>query len=293
MSILGGLLFQPETSSTVLTEIITKTTSNILTSSSNSSGQNNTATANINISDIKAGPNCSIDISTSQKVIQTPNFSGLSDETQSSAIKSAIKGALDTKIKETQRGVQFMSNPTNSETVNRTVDDIATNVSQMSIVSCLQKNTASADLNISNIQSNCPAICGRENLTFTQFFTVQDFNKLCTTPVNGTQEIVQAAVASCISKNKQVTDSIAELARILTVDAANETVGLDPEGLVAATGSAASKVVDSSGNAASGIIDSASTMIIVIAVVGLIVGAVFLYFFLQTPQGQQMSSNYM
>lgn len=281
MSILGGLIFQPETSSTVITEIITKTTSSVLMSNSVSSGQNNTATNNINISDITAGANCSLDIKTTQKTLQKPDFTGMSDSSQSSAINTAIKGALKENIQKTNRGIQLMSSPQNSESITTSIDEIANNVSQMSIVSCLQNNTATNDLNIENIKTNCPAICGRENLTFTQFFTVTDFDALCTTPITGTQEIIQAAVAKCIANNKQVTDSINELARELTKDASQETVGLDPEGVIEATGGAVAGTVGAAGKAASGILESAQTTLIVLGIVGLIIGAIFLYFYMQ------------
>lgn len=293
MSILGGLLFQPETSTSVITEIVTKTTASVLTSSTNNSGQNNVATANINISDIQAGPHCSIDITTTQKVLQSPNFSGLTEDTQSDNISTAIKGALKEDIAKTNRGIQLFSSPQNAEIITKNIDEIANSISKMSLVSCLQQNTATANLNIENIKSNCPAICSNSSLALTDVNLINAYAKLCTTSINGTQELVQAAVASCISKNTQVTNAISELAKELTKNVDTETAGLDPEGLVTAAGGAASNVIGTTGEATSGVISSASTMLIVIAVVGLIVGAVFLYFFLQSPQGQQMSSNYM
>ncbi len=270
MSVLGGLLFQPETSSTVITELITKTTSSVLMSNSVNSGQNNTATNTLNINDIKAGKHCSLDIQTTQKIVQKPDFTGMSDSSQSSNISTAIKGALKENIKKTNRGIQLMSSPQNSTSITKTIDDIANNVSQMSIVNCLQNNTASNDLLIQNIEANCPAICGKENLTFNQYFTVKDFDALCTNPITGTQEIIQAAVAKCISNNKQVTDSISELARELTKDVITETVGIDPEGIIKNTGDAASKIINSS-----------QTVLIVLGIAGLIVGAIFLYFLMQ------------
>lgn len=270
MSILGGLLFQPETSSTVITEIITKTTSSVLMSNSVSSGQNNNATNTININDIKAGKYCSLDIKTEQKIVQKPDFTGMSDSTQSSNINTAIKGALKENIEKTNRGIQLMSSPQNSSIITKSIDEIANNVSQMSIVNCLQNNTASNDLTIQNIESNCPAICGKENLSFNKFFTVNDFDTLCTTPITGTQEIIQAAVAKCISNNKQVTESISELARELTKDVSIETVGVDPEGIIKNTGEATSQIIN-----------SAQTTLIVLGIVGLIIGAIFLYFLMQ------------
>ena len=94
MSILGGLLYQPETSTTVITEIVSKTTTNVLMSSSSSSSQSNVAGNVIEVANIKAGEGCSLDISTNQKIIQTPNFSSTSEIDQSSNLSTAVKDAI-------------------------------------------------------------------------------------------------------------------------------------------------------------------------------------------------------
>ncbi len=274
MSILGGLIFQPETSSTVLTEIVNKTTTEVIMSSINTSSQSNISTNTLAISDIRAGPACSIDITTAQSVIQTPNFSSSSELDQSSNIGTAIKDALESTIKNTSRGVQFMSSPENTETINRQINDISASVSNTSIVTCLQSNTASNDLLIQNVQSNCPKLCSSENISFNQYFTPLDFDKLCTTTISSSQDIVQAAVASCLSKNKQVTDAINELASTLVTSVEQEKVGIDPEGIIESTGDAAGNIIDKTGGAISGIFGSLTTVFII---VGILVIVFFLY----------------
>lgn len=263
MSILGGLLFQPETSSTVLTEIVNKTTTDVVMSSINSSSQSNMASNILKIQDIKAGPACSIDITTKQSIIQTPDFSSVSEISQNSDLATAIKDAIETAVKNTSRGIQFMSSPENTETINRQMNEISTSVSNTSVVSCLQTNTASNDLLIQNVQSNCPKLCEKENLQFSQFFTPLDFDKLCTTTISNSQDIVQAAVASCLSKNQQVTKAINELATTLTSSVEQEKVGIDPEGIIESTGDAGGNIIDKGGKAASSVISSFQTLFII------------------------------
>lgn len=256
MSLLGGLLYQPQTSSSVITDIVNKTTTDVIISSSNSSSQSNTATNNIDITNIKAGEGCSIDITAQQKIIQTPTFTGISETDISSKLDTQLKDALNQSIKNSSRGIQLLTTPGVSESINKHINDIAASVSNMSIVSCLQKNTASNDIAISNIQSNCPAICNNTSVSFNQHFSPIDYAKLCTTTVGSAQDIVQAAVASCISKNTQATEAISKLASELVLSSENETAGVEVD-----------KIVDSIGSAISGIVSSGQIIFIVIGII--------------------------
>ncbi len=274
MSILGGLIYQPETSSTVLTEIVNKTTTEVIMSSINQSSQSNLASNTLAIKDIRAGPACSIDITTTQSVIQTPNFQSVSELDQNSNLSTAIKDALESTIKSTNRGVQFMSSPDNTETINRQINEISAGVSKTSIVSCLQTNTATNDLLIQNVESNCSKLCNNENPNFNQYFTPMDLDKICTTTISSSQDIVQAAVASCLSKNQQVTDAINDLANTLVTSVEQEKAGLDPEGIIESTGQAAGGVIESGGKAAK---DVFSSLTIVFVIAGVLAIAFLLY----------------
>lgn len=268
MSVLGGLLYQPETSSSVLTEIVNKTTTNVLMSSITNSSQSNLATNSLNVSDITASDGCSLDITGNQTIIQIPNLSSVTDSSQSSKIDTAIKDALTSSIKDTARGMQILSTPENTDMINKHINDIALNVSNMSVVNCVQTNVSTNEKIITSIQTSCPNVC-RRDIDFSQWSPDQmdAFDKICSSPIGGgNQDIVQAAVASCISKNTTVTDSINNLSTALIASSEKETVGVDPEG-----------IIDSLGGAISGIMKSGQIIFIVIGIIILILLIMYVY----------------
>jgi cobalamin biosynthesis Mg chelatase CobN len=268
MSVLGGLLYQPETSSSVLTEIVNKTTTNVLMSSMTNSSQSNTATNTLNVSDITAAEGCSLVIAGNQTIIQTPNLTSVTEESQASALDTAIKDALTNSLKETSRGMQLLSIPSNTEVINKHINDISSNVSKMSVVNCVQTNVSTNEKIITSIQTSCPNVC-RRDIDFSQWSPDQmdAYDKICSSPIGGgNQDIVQAAVASCISKNSQVTQSINELSAILVTSSEKETVGIDPEG-----------IINSVGDAVSGILESGQIIFIIIGIIILILLIMYVY----------------
>lgn len=226
MSFLGGLLYQEKTSAKALTEIITNTTTSVLMTNSVNNSQSNIANNNLIIRDIDAG-DCTLKISSNQSIVQKPVLDSTTELTQDSNLETKLKDAIVNEINTTSQGVQFMTAGTDTETINRNITDISTSIINSNIVHCSQTNVSNNNLLINSLKSKCNPLCSTmSGADFNQWFRGEDFAKLCTLDISSTQSILQAAVAKCITSNKQVVDKIEETARILVNSATTDTSGI-------------------------------------------------------------------
>jgi len=233
-----------QSTATAITDIVNKTATNVLISNSSSCGQNNSALQNVNFSNITTGEGCSLGITSSQASKQVPNFSCLSNTSQSAGLQSA----LSTKLKEAvQSETSNVGGAINSESTSyiktNAINDITNNVSMSNLSTCLQNNLSTQDALFSSIKSSCPAICRNPNPTFSQYYSAADYNRSCTTNIGSTQDLVQAAIGSCIASNDAAVSAINKAATDIDHAVAAKNTGINLTELTTALGNALSSVV--------------------------------------------------
>jgi cobalamin biosynthesis Mg chelatase CobN len=246
---------------------------------SSACGQNNTATQNVSMSDIQAGEGCSLNLSSVQSINQIPTFTCLSDSSQSAKLQRDLITQLEQSARASTVGVGTSVNATTDTAVlNRMVNDLSSNVNISNIATCLQNNLATQNAVSDTIKGSCPSICKNENVTFNEYFTPESFAKLCTTSISSAQELVQAAVASCVSSNTALTDSIESVANEIQQTGEASTKGTD-----------VAEVIDTTLSGVAGI-TSAATMPFLIAAIVAIVFIIGFVIFSLSPAGQEAAA---
>jgi hypothetical protein len=213
-----------------ISSTVNKSVTNVLQQNSSQCGQNNSGLQSVNFSNIKTGPGCSLGIVSSQKFSQIPSFSCLSNASQSSNLQAQLSSALKAAVQAETSGIAGALNSTsNSKTLSNMVNDISTNVNISNTATCLQNNLANQQAVFQAIESSCPKLCNRDfdPSSFNANFTVSDYDKLCTTSIGSTQELLQAATAACTSENTALTEAINKAAAEVSQIAKSETAGTD------------------------------------------------------------------
>lgn len=256
MSVGGGIIWQDKTSSSLISEIVNKTTTEILMENLVSNLQDNNANNIINVSGIKSVPGCKLKLAFNQSIIQKPELSSITQIKQDSSLDNKLKDAIISEIQNTSTGIQFMTSPTNTTSVNKNITEIASAVKKSNVVQCVQRNTATNQQTINNVESSCSVICQNVRPSdFNKDFTPAMLDELCSIPIGGSQDLLQAAVGKCLTENEQVVKKIDELARTLTGGTKGGTTGIEID-----------KVVDSIGGAVSGALTAGMLPLIILAV---------------------------
>lgn len=216
---------QTSTSNAVM-DVVNKATTSVMMSNSSKCGQSNTQTQSIDISNIDtSGTSCSININgVHQTAVQTPNFSCLSDSSQSANLKSDLKTAIK---QEADSAVSGIGGALNSQAVSNATTKLQnivdTNVNISNVSSCVQDNLQSNDFKLHFLKSGCPGYCATGCATG---FTC-DTSK-CSLNINDiSQTATQVAVANCVSKNTALATAITSIANDLTQSAKSKNTGID------------------------------------------------------------------
>lgn len=218
--------------SKVVNDVVNKSMTNVIMSNSSTCGQNNTGIQDVDFSNIKAAPGCSLDISSSQKFSQVPNFSCVASNSNSISLQAAFETALSAAAKAEVSGQGIGNSQSNSDVIQKVVNDISNNISVSTTSNCIQNSMANQKAIFDAIESSCPKICNQElkPSDFTPNFTLDDYGKLCTTSINSVQELVQAATASCLADNTTIQEAITTVATQLKGEATSSTTGLTMAG---------------------------------------------------------------
>jgi hypothetical protein len=188
---------------------VNESISNVLMSNSSTCGQNNTATQQFDLSNVTAGDGCSLDISSKQISVQTPNFTCLSDSSQSSALQSSFETTLKQKAEAAVSGLSgALSTSAKSLNWSDIENKITSNINIANTAACVQNNLASQSAAISAIASSCPSLCRNSNIDVANMNAEQisALDNLCKVKIGSVQDLTQAAVASCTSNNSAITD---------------------------------------------------------------------------------------
>jgi len=213
-----------------ISNIVNKSVTNVLQQNSSQCGQNNSGLQSVNFSNITTGPGCSLGITSSQKFDQIPSFTCLSESSQSAKLLTDLKSDLDQAVKSNTSGLAgALNSASNSTIVNEMINDISNNVNISNIATCLQNNLANQESVFRAITSSCPKLCNQnlDPAAFNSNFTLNDYNKLCTTSINSQQELIQAATAACTSENTALTTAINKAAVKVSQIAKSENTGIN------------------------------------------------------------------
>jgi hypothetical protein len=219
------------TSSNVTSDVVNKSVTDVLISSSQTCSQTNSLSQNISITDIDAG-NCTLNISDiSQTSVQTPNFSCSSNSENSSNLMSDFKNKLQTNADSAISGLNLnIASNVSSNVVNNVSSYIENNVNMSTVSKCVQDNLSKQNINAGKLKG-CPAVCGNPNPP--AYLDLDKLSKLCTLNIsNLTQNATQSIVGDCLAENKQLTEVINKAENDIASSATAKMTGVSLAGLL-------------------------------------------------------------
>lgn len=215
-----------QSTSAAISDVVNKSMSNVLLSSSNSCSQNNSAIQEINFKDIKTTGGCQLKFSgISQATFQSPNFTCSSSSANSSDLSTKFKNELDQQAAANVSGLGGLNSAANSSTISNLKNDITNNINISDVSTCVQSNLAKNTMNFS-LTADCtgcglkctgnPQVC--ENTCITSYSDIS-------------QNLTQSAVGSCMASNTNVAKVIADASDTIkqTSTASNTGIGLGGE----------------------------------------------------------------
>ena len=218
--------------STSVNKVLNESISNTMISNVSNSAQNNAASNSISFDNITAGPGCNLDFSNiSQKLIQIPNFSSMSSNSNSQDLQTKFNTALDQKVDSAVSGLAGgVYTASVSKAISDTKNIVKNNTNISNLATCVQDNIAKNTANFAHIVTNCPGYCA--STVGCPKDNVCDFS-LCTTKFdNITQDLTQKAVASCVSQNTTVSKAMTDLTNTITQATSSKNTGIDPMGSI-------------------------------------------------------------
>lgn len=222
-----------QSTSNAIMDVVNTATTNVLMQNSNICGQNNSQSQTISISNIKS-PNCPVKISgISQTALQAPNFTCLSDSSQSANIATQLQSAIK---QQADAAVGGLSLQLNSQAVSNATTKIQnavnTNVNISNLSSCIQNNLQDQNTTIHTIESGCPSYCAIGCAGISDSKLCETMLSKCSTDIsNISQAATQAAVANCTSKNSALTSAVTSIANDLSQSASSSATGINIPGL--------------------------------------------------------------
>jgi hypothetical protein len=259
-----------QSSSETVSDIVNKSVSNVLVSSSSTCAQNNSLENLQVFNNITADEGCSISISNvSQTANQSPNFTCSSSSANSTDLQSKFQAELkqqtDAAIKNTTLG----NANAQSKNTSKTVNDISTNIDINTVSSCVQNNFLKQTQGVNNLKASCPSYCRNPDVCakLPAGSTFCDSSKCSIALTDFTQSSIQNAVGKCLADNTTYQKVLSETATKVSQEAAAKNAGVS-----------VAEIVTAGGGAISGIISSSQTIFIVIGVVIVIIVAIAIYF---------------
>lgn len=223
-------------STTVISDVLNKTATNIMTEMASKCTQDNSASNTILLKDIDAG-DCSLDISDiEQSILLKPRFVCEASNKSEGEMLNRFKSDLETSAKNKLEGLSGAFNSESATNViNKLVNDISTNLNLRQLSECVQQNEANNTLEIINAKG-CPTWCGNPaecSVPLVEAGLSDNLVKsicnpeLCRTSVNNlTQNVTMETVATCMLKNTSVQDIVANAANELSNIAQTESKGI-------------------------------------------------------------------
>lgn len=227
-----------QSSSQAVSDIVNKSVTNVLMSSSSQCGQNNSASQTLDFSNITASDGCNLDFNNiTQTMIQTPNFTCSSNSQNESDLMSQFKSQLDQNSQAALSGLSgALNSNAASSTISKLKNEIENNINISQVSSCVQNSIADQKLKFNKINANCPAYC--RNPQFCKGVeSLCDMSKCTTSFSNIGQSMTQAAVGSCLASNANLNKVISDASTQLTQASTSKNTGIDFTAIFASLGS--------------------------------------------------------
>lgn len=267
-----------ESTANVISDVVNKSVTNVLASSSSNCAQTNNLVQEQVFKDLQADEGCSLSFSNiSQTSVQSPNFTCSSDSKNDTALASQFKTELLQQANATVSNSTIGNAVANSLNKNNTINDIANNINISTISSCVQDNFLKQSQGFNTIKASCPAYCRNPQLCIGLDPKICDMSKCSINYSDISQSATQSAVASCLSSNANYQKILSETSNKIAQEAKTTNTGVSiPD------------IIKSGGNALSSVIGATWLPFIIIGIVIIIVIAIGSYFLMSPSQGSNL-----
>ncbi len=221
-----------QSTSQAVSDIVNTSMTNVLMSSSNNCGQNNSASQQLDFNDISAGQGCNLSFDgISQKLIQTPNFTCSSNSNNESQLMASFQSQLDQNANAAVSGLpSALNSQAISQTISKLKTDISNNIQINQVSNCVQNNIAEQKMKFGKISTSCPAYCNNP-LLCKGVESLCDMSKCTTKFSNISQDLTQAAVSSCLASNANLTKVISDVSNKISQTAESKNTGISMAGI--------------------------------------------------------------
>jgi len=218
--------------SNTISETINNSMTNVMMKSSQNCTQTNVASQIMNFEGITAREGCSLSFTgIKQEAKQSPNFTCAMSSANSSELSNALKSQLQQDAAAKVSGVGgALNSQAISTTITNTINNIATNVDVSQVANCVQDNLAEQTMNFQKIEASCPTYCRNPQLC-KGVESLCDFSKCEVKFADIEQNMVQEAVASCLSENATVQKAVNDITTEVKQTTTSEAKGVDPAAL--------------------------------------------------------------
>lgn len=215
--------------SNTVNDTVNKALTNVMMSSSQNCGQNTSAVQTMNFENLTFDKGCRgafTDIS--QKAEQSPNFSCAMDAKNSQELLSQFKTQLDQNAQSKVSGIGgALNSQAISNSINKLENEISNNINISNVATCVQDNLSQQTMNFKNMQVSCPIYCGDLSQCKDLPPSLCDMSQ-CKVPFeNISQNLVQKAVANCLSSNSNVQSAINTASSEIKQSTASENTGVN------------------------------------------------------------------
>lgn len=219
--------------SNTISETINNSMTNVMMKSSQECTQTNTLAQTMNFDNITAKEGCSLSFTgIKQEAKQSPNFTCAMNSSNSSELSNAFKSQLEQQANAKVSGVGgALNSQAMSTNINNTINNIVTNVDVSQVATCVQDNLAEQTMNFQKIEASCPIYCRNPQLCNGLPESLCDFSKCEVKFADIEQNMVQEAVASCLSENETVQQAVNDISNEVKQTAISEAKGVDPAAL--------------------------------------------------------------
>ncbi len=216
--------------SNTISETINNSMTNVMMKSSQNCSQNNTQAQTMNFNNITAKDGCSLSFSgITQEAKQSPNFTCAMNSSNSSELSNALKSQLEQQANAKVSGLGGALNSQSiSSNISKTINNIVTNIDISQVANCVQNNLSTQTMNFQQIQASCPTYCKNPQLCKDLPKSLCDMSKCEVKFGDIEQNMVQEAVASCLSANSNIQQVVNKISNEVKQAATAETKGIDP-----------------------------------------------------------------
>lgn len=212
--------------STAIQDVVNKSITDVLLTSSSTCSQSNSAVQKIEISGVDTGPYCRLNITDiNQTSVMTPNFTCSSNNTNNTSLMTDFQNKLDNNAKSAVSGLSLnLNSESNATAITTLKNEIKNNISVSNVSSCVQNNFSDQSFISRGARSGCPAYCG--NINGCPAGNTCDLNLCSVNFGNINQTLVSSAVGNCLSSNSNLTSAINTAANTLQTSADSSNSGV-------------------------------------------------------------------